>query len=72
MDYCKHMAEAPQPSVTVIEALYYPEAAGAYWGEVNTCVHKAFDISGVLTNGVMRDLGDLLEIAEEVEWVLLS
>ena len=29
------------------------------WGEINTNVHKAFGLSGALTNGVMRDLGDL-------------
>jgi regulator of RNase E activity RraA len=59
MAYYRYMAETPQPSVTVVEDLDYPEATGAYWGEVNTYVHKAFGISGVLTNGVMRDLGDL-------------
>lgn len=31
-----------------------------YWGDINTTVHKGFGISGALTNGVMRDLGDLL------------
>jgi regulator of RNase E activity RraA len=59
MAYYRYMAEAPQPSVTVIQDLDYPNAIGAYWGEVNTCVHKALGISGVLTNGVMRDLSDL-------------
>ena len=36
-----------------------PHAIGAYWGEVNTTIHKGFGMSGALTNGVMRDLGDL-------------
>lgn len=61
MAYYKYMAEAPSPAVTVIEDLDYPEAIGAYWGEINTTVHKGFGISGALTNGVMRDLGDLPE-----------
>ena len=59
MAYYKYMAEAPAPAVTVIEDLDYPNAIGAYWGEINTTVHKGFGISGALTNGVMRDLGDL-------------
>jgi regulator of RNase E activity RraA len=59
MAYYRYMTETSQPSVTVVEDLDYPEATCAYWGEVNTYVHKAFGISGVLTNGVMRDLGDL-------------
>lgn len=57
--YYKYVAEAPAPVVPVIEDLDWPECAGALWGEVNTAVHKGLGIDGVLTNGVMRDLGDL-------------
>jgi len=59
MAYYKQMAEASQPSVCVIEDEDYPNAIGAYWGEVNTTIHKGLGLSGTLTNGVMRDLGDL-------------
>lgn len=59
MAYYRLMAEAPQPSVAVIEDEDFPECVGAFWGEVNTTVHKGFGISGTVTNGVMRDLGDL-------------
>lgn len=59
MAYYKAMAEGPKPSVAVVEDVDYPHCIGAYWGEVNTTVHKGFGMSGALTNGVMRDLGDL-------------
>jgi regulator of RNase E activity RraA len=59
MDYYRAMADGPKPSVAVIEDLDYPDCIGAYWGEVNTTIHKGFGMSGALTNGVMRDLGDL-------------
>ncbi|NDW54618.1 RraA family protein [Aliiroseovarius sp. PrR006] len=59
MNYYRHMSEGPRPAITVVEDLDYPNAIGAYWGEINTTVHKGFGISGALTNGVMRDLGDL-------------
>ncbi len=59
MAYYKAMAEAPKPSICVIEDEDYPNAIGAYWGEVNTTIHKGFGMSGTLTNGVMRDLGDM-------------
>ncbi|WP_394689186.1 RraA family protein [Hoeflea sp.] len=59
MAYYKYMAEAPSPALTVIEDLDWPDCIGAFWGEINTTVHKGFGVSGVLTNGVMRDLGDL-------------
>lgn len=59
MAYYKAMHDAPKPSVAVIEDLDFPDCIGAYWGEVNTTIHKGFGMSGALTNGVMRDLGDL-------------
>lgn len=59
MAYYKMMAEAAHPSVAVIEDEDFPNAIGAYWGEVNTTIHKGFGMSGTLTNGVMRDLGDM-------------
>ncbi len=61
MDYYRYMAEAPEPSIVVIEDTDYPNCIGAYWGEINTTVHKGFGLKGTLTNGVMRDLGDLPE-----------
>lgn len=59
MAYYKAMHDAPKPSVAVIEDLDYPNCIGAYWGEINTTVHKGFGMAGALTNGVVRDLGDL-------------
>jgi regulator of RNase E activity RraA len=59
MAYYKAMFDAPKPSVAVIEDLDWPDCIGAYWGEINTTVHKGFGMSGALTNGVVRDLGDL-------------
>lgn len=59
MEYYRHMAEGGSGCVAVVEDLDYPHAIGAYWGEINTTVHKGFGMVGALTNGVMRDLGDL-------------
>ncbi len=59
MAYYKYMSEGPRPGVAVVQDLDVPNAIGAYWGEINTNVHKSFGLSGALTDGVMRDLGDL-------------
>lgn len=59
MAYYRAMHDAPAPSVAVIEDLDFPDCIGAFWGEVNTTIHKGFGLSGALTNGVMRDLDDL-------------
>ena len=61
MDYYRHMANGPRPAIAVIEDLDGANAIGAFWGEINTTVHKGLGLSGALTNGVMRDLGDLPE-----------
>lgn len=61
MAYYKHMSEGPRPAVTVVEDVDYPNCIGAFWGEINTTVHKGLGTNGALTNGVMRDLGDLPE-----------
>ena len=61
MNYYRYMSELHGPTVVVIEDLDFPSCIGAYWGEINTKVHKGFGLLGALTNGVMRDLGDLSE-----------
>ena len=59
MVYYRMMAEAPRPTVAVIEDVDFPTCVAAYWGEINTTVHKGLGVAGALTNGVVRDLGDL-------------
>ncbi|WP_019954209.1 RraA family protein [Yoonia vestfoldensis] len=59
MDYYRAMHDAQKPSVAVVEDMDFPGCIGAYWGEINTSIHKGFGLSGALTNGVVRDLGDL-------------
>lgn len=59
MAYYRAMHDAPKPSVCVIEDLDFPNCIGAFWGEINATIHKGFGMAGALTNGVVRDLGDL-------------
>jgi len=59
MAYYRHVATGPRPAIAVVEDVDGDAAIGAFWGEINTTVHKGLGLSGALTNGVMRDLGDL-------------
>lgn len=59
LDYFRSMAAGPRPAVAVLEDVDYPHCVSAWWGEVHTNVHKGLGLNGALTNGVMRDLGDL-------------
>ena len=54
--YYAHVAETPGPTVTVIQDLDPDPGFGAFWGEVNTAIHKGLGSLGVVTNGSIRDL----------------
>ena len=51
-------AGGPKPSIVVIQDLDTGPARGAFWGEVNTNIHKGLGAQGVITNGSIRDLAD--------------
>ena len=56
LDYLDYVAAAPQPAIMVIEDLDDPPGYGAYWGEVQSNVHKALGCLGVVTSGSIRDI----------------
>ncbi|MCH2564236.1 MAG: RraA family protein, partial [SAR116 cluster bacterium] len=41
LGYYRHMSEGLRPAVAVVEDIDGVDAIGAYWGAVNTTVHKA-------------------------------
>lgn len=56
--YYEYIAEAPLKSIAVIQDLDATPGFGAFWGEVNTAVHRGLGCLGAITNGSMRDLDD--------------
>jgi regulator of RNase E activity RraA len=61
MDYLDYVAAAPRPSVVMIEDKDQPAGYGAFWGEVQTNVHKALGCLGTVTNGSIRDIAQVAE-----------
>ncbi len=61
LNYYEHIGEGPGPTITVIEDLDAIPGYGAWWGEVNTSIHKGLGSLGVITNGSIRDLDDAAE-----------
>lgn len=56
-DYYTYVAEGgPAPSIAVIQDLDANPGFGAFWGEVNTAIHKGLGALGVVTDGSIRDL----------------
>ncbi len=57
-EYYEYVAAPPGPTIAVIQDLDPLPGFGAFWGEVNTAVHKGLGCLGAVTNGSMRDLSD--------------
>jgi regulator of RNase E activity RraA len=57
LDYLDYVAAEPRPSIVVIEDLDGEHVGyGAFWGEVQSNVHKALGCLGTITNGSVRDI----------------
>src|SRR3954447_25524575 len=57
LGYYQHIADEPLPSIAVIQDVDAPDTGfGAFWGEVQTHVHKGLGCAGVITDGSVRDL----------------
>src|SRR5262249_14809989 len=57
--YYAYIDAGPKPSVIAIQDLDEPRAHGAFWGEVNSAIHKGLGCEGLVTDGGVRDLPDL-------------
>jgi regulator of RNase E activity RraA len=52
----EYVARASLPTIVVIQDLDDTPGTGAFWGEVQSNVHKALGCQGGVTNGSIRDL----------------
>jgi regulator of RNase E activity RraA len=58
LNYYEYVANPPRPTVAVIQDFETDPAAGAFWGEVQTNIHKGLGCLGAITSSAMRDLND--------------
>jgi len=56
--YYEYLADSPRPTIAAVQDLDATPGFGAFWGEVNTAVHRGLGCVGGVTNGSMRDLDD--------------
>ncbi|MCA1553190.1 MAG: RraA family protein, partial [Chloroflexi bacterium] len=57
-EYRRAVLAAPKPTIVVIQDID-TEPMGAFWGEVNSNIHKALGAIGTVTNGGVRDLNEV-------------
>ena len=60
LSYYEYIGEGPAPSIAVIQDLDGARRGfGAFWGEVNTAIHKGLGCLGCITDGSIRDLDQI-------------
>jgi 4-hydroxy-4-methyl-2-oxoglutarate aldolase len=58
-EYRRYVASVPGPKIVVVQDLDRPRVIGAFWGEVNSNVHRALGCVGTITDGAIRDLDEM-------------
>ena len=58
--YYEYVEKGPRPSIVLIQDLDGVERGlGAFWGEVQTNIHRALGCAGVVTDGSIRDIDQM-------------
>ncbi|HRP05397.1 MAG TPA: RraA family protein [Opitutaceae bacterium] len=57
--YRRYVAGFPGPKIIVVQDLDKPSTTGAFWGEVNSNIHRALGCVGTITDGGIRDLDEM-------------
>jgi regulator of RNase E activity RraA len=58
-DYRDYVGSVPGPKIVVVQDLDKPRAIGAFWGEVNSNIHRALGCVGTITDGAIRDVDEM-------------
>ena len=58
-EYRRYVASVPGPKIVVVQDLDKPRTIGAFWGEVNSNIHRALGCVGTITDGGIRDLDEM-------------
>ncbi len=56
VDWYAYVEATELPTIAVLQDIDDRAGYGAYWGEVQTTIHKALRVLGCVTNGSFRDL----------------
>ncbi len=59
LDYYRYVAAEPGPKIVVVQDLDKPRTIGAFWGEVNSNIHKALGCVGTIVDGAIRDVDEM-------------
>lgn len=60
-EYRAYVASVDGPKVVVVQDLDKPRVIGAFWGEVNAGMHRAFGCVGTVIDGAIRDVDEMTD-----------
>lgn len=58
-EYREYIASLPGPKIVVVQDLDRPNTYGAFWGEVNSNIHRSLGCVGTITDGAIRDVDEM-------------
>src|SRR5215210_7030549 len=58
-EYREYVTSVPGPKIVVVQDLDKPRVIGAFWGEVNSNIHRALGCVGTITDGAIRDVDEM-------------
>ena len=58
-EYRRYVAAAPGPKIVVVQDLDKPAVIGAFWGEVNSNIHRTLGCVGTIIDGAIRDVDEM-------------
>ena len=57
--YYDYLASVQGPKVVVVQDLDKPQTIGAFWGEINSTIHKSMGCVGSIIDGAIRDVDEM-------------
>jgi 4-hydroxy-4-methyl-2-oxoglutarate aldolase len=58
-EYRRYVARIPGPKIVVVQDLDKPAVYGAFWGEVNSNIHRTLGCIGTICDGAIRDVDEM-------------
>ena len=58
-EYRDYIASVPGQTIVVVQDLDKPRVIGAFWGEVNSNIHRSLGCVGTITDGAIRDVDEM-------------
>jgi 4-hydroxy-4-methyl-2-oxoglutarate aldolase len=58
-EYRRYVASVAGPKIVVVQDLDKPRVIGAFWGEVNSNIHRALGCVGTIVDGAIRDVDEM-------------